>query len=177
MKKMHIAVLLLVICLLACPLNAMAVTGQNCTEPMTGSSFTIIDGWTLSETEQSDGETSYVIISDDYSYVIVYTCADMYSASFSMAGISRSDINNDFFSIDDVATEVFSTDPRNVSMSTFGNAEFFFANLDAASSGQGMHMCTAMNYTDGYMHLLMYMGDDDARLFDFYTMANTIHIS
>lgn len=159
-----------------------AGSAQRMNDPLTGASFAMPEGWTLDEETYSADETNIVFATDDYSYMIVYTGIDMYAAMeaemgdiLKVAGMSRADINNDFFTLEDTA-EVFSTDPGNVSMCTFGDAEFFMADLDAASSGQGMHVFYTLNYNNGYMHLVMYMGDDGARTNEFATMMNTFRL-
>lgn len=172
MKKMRILALLLAICLLAAP----AALAEKWTAPMYGASLEIPAGWSVEEETESNQTTVKL---DKGSTHIVYTGVDMYAsmaeengALMAAIGFKRADVNNDFFGIDGAA-DVFSLPESRVRVETCGNAEFFRAEATAAESGYGIEVGYALNYTNGYMHLIMYMGPDRSDMGDFETVLDS----
>lgn len=148
-------------------------------DPLTKASFAYPEGWEVEEELFEPGETSLTLCKDGRTYMIVYTGVDLYDSMsaelgplMSIGGFSREDINNNFFELTDIA-DLFSTTTDKVHTVTFGNAEFYTANLDATESGQGFHVYYALCYNNGYMHLMMYMGDDDACVGEFEAVMDT----
>ena len=174
MKKLYSIIVTLII-LITLPVTAVANTASFVYKDNdTGVTFQVPDNWTKEALSKDREYIDVKFTSDiDAGVCILYGSTDVWAelSSSERAGLSRSDLNNSIFSLDEIA-EAMDAAQGKVSKVTYGGSEYFEYVQENASSFRGFDYKTTitglMRFENGYAYTFQFSGDKNDILYKYF---------
>ena len=150
-------------------------------DPNSNTTFTVPENWVeVPMSEERESINAKFTSNLEEGLCIIYASQDIYSelTPSERISISRTDIDNSILTKEDVA-EMVSGTAQDISMVSYGGAEYFLAEVTASGTAYGlsvsMPMVCAVHCENGYMYIFQFFAEKSSSYFkDFETMLSSV---
>ena len=176
MKKLITALTIFII-LLTLVLPASASSSFDYEDSNANVKFTVPENW-----HQVEFKTAPQFLKAKFAYdsdetiTMMYGSNDMWSdmTASEKKGYSRSDINNEIFSLDDMAS-MLGVSKSSIYESTYNKSKYYMATITQTKYGITITMTCACKIENGWMYQFQFMGTTESAQFsDFESLLNSV---